>query len=601
VSVRGSRTLGSDHIVLYPPSDFAPEYSQDGGATWHVTQSFPLNSDGMTINTTSYNSFLYPQLAQHLLRADPFTADKFYLKFTHAPYLLYISTDGGQTWQGQANANLPDWAWDGQLVVNSKVKNDLWYADGYQGSSPHGVFHSTDGGQTFQQLPGISHAIRIAVGAGSGQAGDAAYSVYFYGLMTSSSDWGIFQSTNGGASWNRISYYPTGIYDVPRAMAASQDTFGKVYLGFSGNSFVYGQLVPTSPVLPGAPTGLTATGVSGTEINLAWTAPAGTVSGYNVYRGTSPRGEATTPVASGLAVASYSDTNVTAGIEYYYTVAATNSMGTGPVSAEASAIVPKVPPAPTGLTATAKGGSEIDLAWTGPSGLSGSYTVFRGTAAGAESDSPLATGVTDTSYADKSVSVGTEYYYKVAAVNAAGQGPNSNEANATTVLPTISLVLAAGGSMSATVTAGQMATYQLVLTSTSYLGTVTFSCTGAPAGATCTVPSPVNITVATSTTPVSVTVQTSSTTAAETSGMGRGMFALAAGLLLLPIGWRRRRWITVALVIVAVALLTAANGCGSGSSSGGGGSTTPVTSTLTVSATGTGLMTATETLTLTVQ
>ena len=507
VSVRGSRTLGSDHIVLYPPSDFAPEYSQDGGATWHVTQSFPLNSDGMTINTTSYNSFLYPQLAQHLLKADPFIADKFYLKFTHAPYLLYISTDGGQTWQGQANANLPDWAWDGQLVVNSKVKNDLWYADGYQGSSPHGVFHSTDGGQTFQQLPGISHAIRIAIGAGSGKAGDAAYSAYFYGLMASNPEWGIFQSTNGGTSWNRISYYPTGIYDVPRAMAASQDTFGKVYVGSSGNSFVYGQLVPTSPALPGAPTGLTATAASGTEIDLVWTAATGSAMSYNVYRGTSAGGEAATALAS---------------------------------------------------------------------------------------------GVIGTSYADKSVSAGTEYFYKVAAVNVAGQGPNSNEANATTVQPTVSLAPAASGSLTATVTAGQMATYQLVLTSSSYSGTVTFSCTGAPVGDTCTVPSPVNIIAVTSATPVNVTVQTSSAVAEVNSGVGRGLVALVAGLVLLPIGWRRRRWITVALVIAAVALLTAANGCGSGGS-GGGGSRSPVTSTLTVSATGTGLTTATETLTLTVQ
>jgi hypothetical protein len=603
VSVRGSRTLGADHIVLYPPNDFAPEYSQDGGATWHVTQSFPLNPDGMTINTTSYNSFLYPQLAQHLLRADPFTADKFYLKFTHAPFLLYISTDGGQTWQGQANANLPDWAWDGQLVVNSKVQNDLWYADGYQGSSPHGVFHSTDGGQTFQQLAGISHAIRIAIGAGSGRAGDAAYTVYFYGLMTGSTEWGIFQSTNGGSSWNRISYYPTGVYDVPRAMAASQDTFGKVYVGFSGNSFVYGQIAPTSLTIPAAPTGLSATSVSGSEINLAWTAPTGTVSGYSVYRGTSPGGEATTPVASGLAVASYSDMNVTGGTEYYYTVAAANSAGTGPVSAEVSAIVPATPGAPADLTATAKGSSEIDLAWTASAGTVVSYSVFRGTAAGGESATPLATGVTGTSYADKSVSAGTEYYYSVAAVNAAGQGPTSNEASATTVQPTVSLGVAAGGSTSATVMAGQTATYQLMLTSTSYSGTVTFSCTGAPAGDTCTVPSPVNITAAASTTPVSVTVQTSSTVAGMRGRMGGGVIALAAALILLPVSWWRRRWVTVALVIAAIGLLTAASGCGSGSSGGGGGggSTTPVISTLTISATGTGLTTATETLTLTVQ
>jgi hypothetical protein len=129
VGVRGSRTLGNDHIVLYPPENFAPQYSQDGGATWHVTSSFPLNADGLTIDIVNndYYSFTYPQLNQHLLRADPFTADKFYLKFTHAPSLLYISTDGGQTWKGQPNANLPDYAWGGQLVVNGKAQNDLWY------------------------------------------------------------------------------------------------------------------------------------------------------------------------------------------------------------------------------------------------------------------------------------------------------------------------------------------------------------------------------------------------------------------------------------------------------------------------------------------
>jgi hypothetical protein len=600
VGLRGTRTLGGDHIVIYPPSDFAPQYSQDGGATWHVTQSFPLNADGLTINTASYNSFAYPQLNQHLLRADPFTADKFYLKFTHAPHLLYISTDGGQTWTGQANANLPDWAWAGQLVVNSKVQNDLWYADGFQGSSPHGVFHSTDGGQTFLQVPGISHAIVIAVGAGSGQAGDAAYTVYFYGLMAGSPDWGVFRSTDGGSSWDRVSYYPTGIYDVPRTMAASQDTFGKVYVGFSGNSFVYGQIATTGPAVPAPPTGLSAVAVSGTEINLAWTAPAGSVSGYNVYRGTTSGEEATTPVATGLAVASYADMNVTAGTKYYYTVAATNSVGMGTVSAEVSAMVPVLPAAPTALTATAKSNAEIDLAWTAPAGVVASYSVFRGTAAGGESATALATGLTGTSYADKSVSGGTEYYYEVAATNVTGIGPDSNEASATAPQPSIALAAAAGGSTSATVTAGQTATYQLALTSTNYTGTVSFSCSGAPAGDSCTVPSPMSITPATGTTAVSVTVQTSSTAASEHMGVARGLVALAAGLLMLPIGWRRRRRIGIAMLVAAVGLLTAANGCGSGSVGGGGG-TSPVTSTLTVSATGPGLTAATETLTLTVQ
>jgi hypothetical protein len=45
---------------------------------------------------------------------------------------------------------------------------------------------------------------------------------------------------------------------------------------------------PGSVTTPGAPTGLTATGVTSSSVSLAWTAAAGTVSGYYVY-GTAPR------------------------------------------------------------------------------------------------------------------------------------------------------------------------------------------------------------------------------------------------------------------------------------------------------------------------
>lgn len=353
VSVRGTRTLGSDHIALYPPGGLLPEYSLDGGATWHATTSFP-SADGMTISSADYNSFLYPQLNQHLLRADPFTADKFYLKFTHAPNMLYISIDGGKTWTGQPGANLPDNAWQGQLTVNGFVKDDLWYADGWEGSTLHGVFHSTDGGQTFQKLSGITHAITVAIGAPSGQSGDANYSIYLYGLLASDPQWGIFRSTNGGATWDRISFYPTGIYDIPRTMTASQDTFGKVYVGLSGNSFVYGQIASnTPPPVPAAPTALSAIAASDTEIDLSWVAPSGTVDSYNVYRGITSQGESLTPIKTGLTASSYPDTSLTKGTVYYYKVTAANIAGEGPASGEGSAKSLQ----PTVSLAAASGGS----------------------------------------------------------------------------------------------------------------------------------------------------------------------------------------------------------------------------------------------------
>jgi hypothetical protein len=57
--------------------------------------------------------------------------------------------------------------------------------------------------------------------------------------------------------------------------------------------------------------------------------------------------------------------------------------------------------------------------------------VYRGTSPGAESATPIATGITSTSYTNGGLTNKKTYYYKVAAVNAAGPGPLSNEASAT--------------------------------------------------------------------------------------------------------------------------------------------------------------------------
>ena len=293
-------------------------------------------------------------------------------------------------------------------------------------------------------------------------------------------------------------------------MTASQDTFGKVYIGLGGESFVYGQIAGSGPVLPGTPANLTATAKSNSEIDLAWTAAGGTVTGYNILRGTS---------------------------------------------------------------------------------------------AGGESGMPVASGISATTYADTTVTQGSTYYYKVAAVSGAGQGPLSSEVSAVALAPSVTLGFATGASATATVSAGQTASYSLVLNSTNYAGTVTFTCAGAPAGYTCNVPAPVTLTTATATTAVSVSVQTPSAIAAVQGGR-RLRMVLALGLILAPLALlRKRRGWMMTMAIVAVVGLCAANGCGSsvGSGSGGGGSTTPVTSMLTISAAGTGLTTATQQLTLTVQ
>ena len=87
------------------------------------------------------------------------------------------------------------------------------------------------------------------------------------------------------------------------------------------------------------------------------------------------------------------------------------------------------PPAPTTPNATA-GLAQVTLTWTASSGAT-SYNVYRGTTAGGESATAIASGITTTSYFDAGVSNGTTYYYKVAAVNAGGTSALSGEASAT--------------------------------------------------------------------------------------------------------------------------------------------------------------------------
>ncbi|MGO8670940.1 MAG: malectin domain-containing carbohydrate-binding protein [Capsulimonadaceae bacterium] len=95
------------------------------------------------------------------------------------------------------------------------------------------------------------------------------------------------------------------------------------------------------------------------------------------------------------------------------------------------------PAAPTGLTATG-GCAQVGLSWTGSSGAT-SYNVYRGTAAGGESTTAIATGIASTSYTNTGLPNATTYYYKIAAVSAAGTSGLSNEASAPTQTPVIQI------------------------------------------------------------------------------------------------------------------------------------------------------------------
>lgn len=96
----------------------------------------------------------------------------------------------------------------------------------------------------------------------------------------------------------------------------------------------------------------------------------------------------------------------------------------------------KVPTAPINLSAIG-GDGQVTLTWDPPlsdGGVSISkYRIYRGNTSGGET---FLTEIGDvTGYTDSGLTNGQTYYYQVSALNAMGEGPLSNEANATTKAP----------------------------------------------------------------------------------------------------------------------------------------------------------------------
>jgi carboxypeptidase T len=112
---------------------------------------------------------------------------------------------------------------------------------------------------------------------------------------------------------------------------------------------VIGKQAQYCDAVPGAPGGLAATPGNG-QISLTWTAASGAV-GYSVHRGTASGGPYTT-VKSNLGGTSFTNTGLTNGTIYFYVVTATNGVGEGPNSNEASA-TPVIPPTVVTLTSIA--------------------------------------------------------------------------------------------------------------------------------------------------------------------------------------------------------------------------------------------------------
>ena len=210
---------------------------------------------------------------------------------------------------------------------------------------------------------------------------------------------------------------------------------------------------------PGAPTSVAAT-AGDSSAGLTWDAPTSdggsSITGYVItpYIGTT----AQTPIDVGD-VTSDTVTGLTNGTTYTFTVAATNTSGTGTPSTASNAVTPAaLPGAPTNVVASA-GNASASVTWDAPASDGGEpitgYTITP--YIGSTAQTPVTVGdVTEDEVTG--LTNGTAYTFTVTATTAAGSGPASTASNSVTPTNTVvppgfpTGVEATAGNASATVT-----------------------------------------------------------------------------------------------------------------------------------------------------
>jgi photosystem II stability/assembly factor-like uncharacterized protein len=215
------------------------QYTLDGGATWSDCAGLPRTSaaDPWGVYGT-----------QKRLAADPENSNTFYV-YSQNNGKIYRSTDGGANFShvnSGTDQGLPTYK-SSFLKAQPGVAANLWlgctqdsaYFHSATRSPREGLYHSRDGGATWEKITRVASVVNFAFGKAA--PGSAVATLYFYGRLEGDSIDKIYRSINLGQSWQDITDPGNPIGNQPLTMEGSRQTFGRIFIGTNGRGIFYGQ------------------------------------------------------------------------------------------------------------------------------------------------------------------------------------------------------------------------------------------------------------------------------------------------------------------------------------------------------------------------